>query len=165
MFTIPIHRDFTQFIFSGKNYFDATWCIIGTSKYLAKKKKTIIVRNTNLVWCLLHCLFCLSELLLLPLPWWLSSPLLPTLPSTTGSTPGIARNFTHRFTHCHLPNYYFTARYFTHDQCGEWKNSDFRGEISYFTHELCAQNCLKTHLCEYSIFFFFFFVYIWEGTV
>ena len=32
--------------------------------------------------------------------------------------------------------YYFTARYFTHDQCGEWKNSDFRGEISYFTYEL-----------------------------
>ena len=27
-----------QFIFSGKNYFDSTWCIIRTSKYLAKKK-------------------------------------------------------------------------------------------------------------------------------
>ena len=26
-------------------------------------------------------------------------PLLPTLPSITGSTPDIARNFTHRFTH------------------------------------------------------------------
>ena len=65
MFTIPIRRDFTQFIFSGTNYFDATRCIIGTSKYLAQKKKTIIVRNTNLIWCLLDCLFCLSKLLLL----------------------------------------------------------------------------------------------------
>ena len=126
MFTIPIRRDFTQFIFSGKNYFDTTWCMIGTSKYLAKNKivhyatsamkrfltsvslqhepkasdvitlvkktffarvsyeilyhevwkcgklhfhtrseiKTIIVRNTNLVWCLLDCLFCLTKLLL-----------------------------------------------------------------------------------------------------
>ena len=40
-------------------------------------------------------------------------------------------------------SYYFTARYFTRDQCGEWKNGDFRGEISYFTHELYAQNCIK----------------------
>ena len=45
------------------------------------------------------------------------SPLLPALPSTTGSTPVIARNFTHRFTNA--KPYYFTARYFTHDQCGE----------------------------------------------
>ena len=39
--------------------------------------------------------------------------------------------------------YCFTARYFTHDQCGEWKNGDFRGEVSYFTHELYAQNSIK----------------------
>ena len=31
------------------------------------------------------------------------SPLLPTLPSTTGSTPGIARNFTHRYPIISLP--------------------------------------------------------------
>ena len=52
---------------------------------------------------------------------WVSPPpsLLPTLPSTTGSTPGIVRNFTHRpELYASLP-YYFTARYFTHDQCGE----------------------------------------------
>ena len=42
--------------------------------------------------------------------------------------------------------YYFTARYFTHDQCGEWKYSNFRGEISYFTHELYAQNCIKAFM-------------------
>ena len=71
MFTIPIRRDLTQFIFSEKNYVDATWCTIGTSKYVAKKKKTIIVRNTNLVWCLVDSLFCLSKLLLLVLPWWI----------------------------------------------------------------------------------------------
>ena len=29
-------------------------------------------------------------------PWVILPPLLPTLPSTMGSTPGIARNFTHR---------------------------------------------------------------------
>ena len=29
-------------------------------------------------------------------PWVTLPPLLPTLPSTTVSTPGIARNFTHR---------------------------------------------------------------------
>ena len=34
-------------------------------------------------------------------------PLLPTLPSTTGSTPGIARNFTHRYPIISLP---FTLR-------------------------------------------------------
>ena len=78
------------------------WCYMMYNwdvKIPGKEKKTIIVRNTNLVRCLLDCLFCLSKLLLLLLPWWLSSPLLPTLPSTTGSTPGIARNFTHHFTH------------------------------------------------------------------
>ena len=42
LFTIPIRRDFTQFIFSGKNYFNATRCIIGTSKYLTKKKKLLL---------------------------------------------------------------------------------------------------------------------------
>ena len=122
MFTIPIRRDLTQFIFSEKNYFDATWCIIGTSKYLAKKK-SIIVRNTNLVWWLLDCLFCLSKVLLLLFPWWLSPPLLPTIPSTTGSTPGIARNFTHHYPIISLPVTLRTTN-------AEWKNSDFRGESS-----------------------------------
>ena len=74
-------------------------------------------------------------------------PLLHTLPSTTGSMPGIARSFTHRselYASLYASQlYYFTTRYFTHDQCREWKYSDFRGEISYFTHELYAQNCIK----------------------
>ena len=113
-------------------------------KIPGKEKKTI-VRNTNLVWCLLDCLFCLSKLLLLLLPWWLFPPLRPTLPSTTGSTPGIARNFTHRYSIISPP------RYFPHDQCGERKYSNFRGEISYFTHELYAQNCIK-----YVLLFFIF---------
>ena len=30
-------------------------------------------------------------------------PLFPTLPSTTGSTPGLARNFTHRYPIISLP--------------------------------------------------------------
>ena len=74
--------------------------------------------------------------------------LLPTLSSTTGSTPGIARNFTHRSELYASLLYYFTARYFTHDQFEEWKYSDFRGEISYFTHELHAQNCIKIFMFE-----------------
>ena len=67
-------------------------------KIPGKEKKTIIARNINLVRCLMDCLFCLSKLLLLLLSWRLPPSLLPTLPSATGSTPGIARNFTHRFT-------------------------------------------------------------------
>ena len=87
--------------FLGKKLF---WCYTMYNwdvKIPGKEKKTIIVRNTNLVWCLLDCLFCLSKLLLVLLPWWFSPPpLLPTLPSTTGSTLGIARNFTHRSELC-----------------------------------------------------------------
>ena len=53
-------------------------------------------------------------------PW---VTLLPTLPSTTGSTPGIARNFTHRSElYASLGTLRIAlriARYFTHDQCGE----------------------------------------------
>ena len=139
---------FYAIYFLGKKLF---WCYMMYNwdvKIPGKEKKTIIVRNTNLVWCLLDCLFCLSKLLLLLLPWWLSPPpLLPTLPSTTGSTPGIARNFTHRSElYASLGTLRIAlriARYFTHDQCGEWKYSDFRGEISYFTHELYAQNCIN----------------------
>ena len=112
------------------------------------QKKNIIVRNTNLVWCLLDCLFCLSKLLLLILPWWLSPPpLLPTLPSTTGSTPGIARNFTHRYSLFHRPLLYARPM----RNCGEWKYSDFRGEISYCTHELYAENCIK--LISFHLFY------------
>ena len=40
-----------------------------------------------------------SPMVTLPHP----SPLLPTPPSTTGSTPGIARNFTHRYPIISLP--------------------------------------------------------------
>ena len=97
---------FYAIYFLGKNYFDAIRCIIGTSKYLTKKKKTIIIRNTNLFWCLLDCLFCLSKLLLLLLTWWLSppffSPLFRRQRAARRASPGtlrIARNFTHRFTH------------------------------------------------------------------
>ena len=127
-------------------------------KIPGKEKKTIIVRNTNLVWCLLDCLLCLSKLLLLLLSWWLCPPLLPTLPSTTGSTPGIARDLTHRSEIYASLLYYFTARYFTHDQCGEWKYSDFRGEISYFTHELYAQNCIKIFVIFMYMYWMFLYI-------
>ena len=157
-------------------------------KIPGKEKKTIMVRNTNLVWCLLDCLFCLSKLLLLLLPWWLSPPLSSPLfrrpRAARRASPGTlhiafcdarlrdkSRKGTffrtlwiytgfphssavwhHRSLYASLP-YYFTARYFTHDQCGEWKNSDFRGKISYFTHELYAQNCIKLILMHYQKWF------------
>ena len=170
--------------FLGKKLF---WCYMMYNwdvKIPGKEKKTIIVRNTNPVWCLLNCLFCLSKLLLLLLPWWLSPPLSSPLfrrpRAARRASPGTLRLWCqiegqipprdffrtfwiytgfphssavwhHSFTH--RPElyallyasllYYFTARYCTHDQCGEWKNSDFRGEISYFTHELYAQNCIN----------------------
>ena len=120
--------------FLGKKLF---WCYMMYNwdvKIPGKEKKTIIVRKTNLVGCLLDCLFCLSKLLLLLLPWWLSPPLFRRPRAARRASPGTLR--------IAIP-YYFTARYFTHDQCGEWKYNDSRGEISYFTHELYAQNCLK----------------------
>ena len=82
-----------------------------------------------------------SPLLTLPA---LSSLLFRRPRAARRASPGtlrIARNFTHRFTHCY--SILYTARYFMHDQRGEWKYSDFRGEISYFTHELYAQNGIK----------------------
>ena len=121
---------FYAIYFLGKKLF---WCYTMYNwdvKTPGKEKKTIIVRNTNLVWCLLDCLFCLSKLLLLLLPGWLfplSSLLFHRPRAACRASPGTLR----------------IARYFTHDQCGEWKYSDFRGEISYFTHELYAQNCIK----------------------
>ena len=94
------------------------WCYMIYNcdvKIPGKEKKTIMVRNTNLVWCLLDCLFCLSKLLLLLLPWWLPPPpLLPTLPPTTGSTPGIARNFTHRFLWCQIEGQIPQRDFFSH---------------------------------------------------
>ena len=65
--------------FLGKKLFRCYTMYNWGVKIPGKEKKTIIVRNTNLVGCLLDCLFCLSKLLLLLLPWWLSplsSPLL-----------------------------------------------------------------------------------------
>ena len=80
----------------------------------------------------------------------LSSPLFRRPRAARRASPRtlrIARNFTYRselYASLYASLlYYFTARYFTHDQCGEWKYSDIRGEISYFTHELYAQNCIK----------------------
>ena len=91
---------FYEIYFLGKKLFWRYMMYNWDVKIPGKEKKTIIVKNTNLVWCLLDCLFFLSKLLLLLLPWLLSPPpLVPTLPSTTGSTGGIARNFTHRFMH------------------------------------------------------------------
>ena len=125
MFTIPICRDFTQFIFSGKNYFDATWFIIGTSKYLAKKKKTIIVRNKNLVWCLLDWLFCLLKLLLLLLPWWLRPPPSPPHSSVDHGQHAGHRPELYASLYASLP-YYFTARYFT-PVMPDWGTNPARG--------------------------------------
>ena len=73
-----------------------------------------------------------------------TSPLVTLpLPSPPHSSVDHGQHARHRpELYASLP-YYFTARYFTHDQCGEWKNSDFTGEISYFMHELYAQNCIK----------------------
>ena len=125
---------FYAIYFLGKKLF---WCYTMYNwdvKIAGKEKKTIIVRNTNLVWCLLDCLFRLSKLLLLLLPGWLSplsSPLFRRPRAARRASPGTLRIALR------------IARYFTHDQCGEWKYSDFRGEISYFTHELYAQNCIK----------------------
>ena len=114
-----------------------------------KEKKTIIVRNTNLVRCLRDCLFCLYCR-------WLSCagstraarfPLAtPPPPQAEYSAPGILRIALRT-----LP-YYFTARYSTHDQCGKWNNSDFSFEILYFTHKLYELNCIK-YILEKSIFF------------
>ena len=64
--------------FLGKKLF---WCYMMYNwdvKIPGKEKKTI-VRNTNLVRCLLDCLFCLSKLLLELLPWRLSPPLFSPL--------------------------------------------------------------------------------------
>ena len=88
-------------------------------KIPGKEKKTIIVRNTNLVWCLLDCLFCLSKLLLLLLPWWLSpsplsSPLFRRPRAARWASPGtlrIARNFTHLSFHSFVR---LTGRFLTH---------------------------------------------------
>ena len=74
----------------------------------------------------------------------LSAPLFRWPRAARRASPGtlrVARNFTHRFTHRY--SIISPPRYFTHNQCGEWKYSNFRGEISYFTHELAAQNCIK----------------------
>ena len=84
---------FYEIYFLGKKLF---WCYMRNwdVKIPDKEKKSIIVSNTNLVWCLLDCLFCLSKLLLLLLPWWLpplSSPLIRRARAARRASPGTLR--------------------------------------------------------------------------
>ena len=83
-----------------------------------------------------------------------TSPLVTPPPSPSHSSVDHGQHAGHRPELYASLLYYFTARYFTHDQCGELKNSDFRGEISYFTHELYAQNCINK-FGKYWIQYFF----------
>ena len=111
MFTILIRRDFTQFIFSGKNYFVATRCIIGTSKYLVKKKNYYCKEHKfSLMFTGLFIVFNEATNTTSPLVTLLPSPPHPSVDhgQHTGHRPElcaslgtlrIARNFTHRFTH------------------------------------------------------------------
>ena len=126
---------FYAIYFLGKKLF---WCYTmynWDAKIPGKEKKTIIVRNTNLVW--LFILFIEATTTTFPLVT-LPPPSPPHFSVDHGQHAG------HRSELYASLLYYFTARYARpHDQCGEWNYSDFRGEISYFTHELYAQNCIK----------------------
>ena len=162
-----------QFMFSGKNYFDSTWCIIRTSKYLAKKKNYYCKEHKfSLMLTGLFILFIKATTTTFPfvtlppspphsfvdhgqharhrpelyasLPYYAVMAMWALARSSVSSEPQS------KLLQLLLLPYYFTAGYFTHDQYGEWKNSDFRGGISYFTHALYAQNCIKHILLFYN---------------